>query len=627
MFAPRARRASAAVLLVLVAAASALAQAPVSYRLAFPEREHRLMQVEVTFADVPEGPLQLRMSRSSPGRYAAHEFAKNIVDLEVTDGSGRPLVVTRPNAHQWDVAGHSGTVVVRYRIFGDRLDGTYLAIDSTHAHVNMPAALMWARGFELRPARVRFELPAGASWRVATQLLAGGDPFTFTAPNLQYLMDSPVELSAFTMRTFTIADETRTPVFRVAVHHTGTESDVDEFARDVQAVVSEMRHIFREYPAFEGNTYTFIADYLPWANSDAMEHRNSAVLTSPSSIRADRVGLLGSVAHEFFHAWNVERIRPRSLEPFNFEDANLSGELWFAEGFTNYYGPLVLLRAGLTTLAEFAREMGRAIDTVVNSPGRRLRSAVEMSHLAPFVDASVSVDRTAFDNTFVSYYTWGQVIALGLDLTLRDRTDHRVTLDDYMRVLWERFGRPGGRLFGYVDNPYTMDDLKAALAEVSGDFAFAADFFARYIEGREVVDLAPLLARAGLVVRRAAPGRPWAGRLRWQDAPGGVRVADPVPFGSPAYAAGLERDDVVQSIDGTRVASSAELERLIASRRPGQAVSIVFERRGRPVTAVLTLDEDPRLELVPAEDAGQVLSDTQKAFRAAWLSSRARNTF
>ncbi|HXH25075.1 MAG TPA: PDZ domain-containing protein, partial [Vicinamibacterales bacterium] len=445
--------------------------------------------------------------------------------------------------------------------------------------------------------------------------------------NLQYLMDSPVELSAFTMRTFTIADETRTPVFRIAVHHTGSESDVDGFARDVQAIVSEMRHVFGEYPAFEGNTYTFIADYLPWASSDAMEHRNSTVLTSPSSIRADRVGLLGSVAHEFFHAWNVERIRPRSLEPFDFEDANLSGELWFAEGFTNYYGPLVLLRAGLTTVAEFARGMGRAIDAVVNSPGRRLRSAVEMSHLAPFVDAAVSVDRTAFDNTFVSYYTWGQVIALGLDLTLRDRTDGRVTLDDYMRVLWERFGRPGGRLFGYVDNPYTMDDLKAALAEVSGDSAFAADFFARYIEGREVVDLAPLLARAGLVLRRAAPGRPWAGRLRWQDAPGGVRVADPVPFGSPAYAAGLERDDVVQSIDGTRVASSAELERLLTGRRAGQTVTIVFERRGRPVTAMLALAEDPGLELVPAEDVGQTLSEGQKAFRAAWLSSRARNTF
>ncbi len=112
--------------------------------------------------------------------------------------------------------------------------------------------------------------------------------------------------------------------------------------------------MFGEYPAFEGNTYTFIADYLPWASGDAMEHRNSTFLSNPSTIRANRLGLLGSVSHEFFHVWNVERIRPRSLEPFNFEEANMSGELWLAEGFTNYYEPLVLIRAGLTNLNDYA---------------------------------------------------------------------------------------------------------------------------------------------------------------------------------------------------------------------------------------------------------------------------------
>src|SRR5687767_4011189 len=178
-------------LLVSVAAPSAFAQAPVAYRLSFPEREHRLMQVDATFSDVLPGPLQLRMSRSSPGRYALHEFAKNVFDVRVDDGAGRMLTVDRPNPHEWDVTGHNGTVHVSYRVFGDRVDGTYLAIDSTHAHINMPAAIMWARGLELRPATVRFEAPPGASWRVATQLIPGSDPSTYIAPNLQYLMDSP----------------------------------------------------------------------------------------------------------------------------------------------------------------------------------------------------------------------------------------------------------------------------------------------------------------------------------------------------------------------------------------------------------------------------------------------------
>ena len=181
---------------------------------------------------------------------------------------------------------------MQYRVFGDRVDGTYLAIDSTHAHINMPAALMWARGMERRTMTVRFERPPGTSWNVATQLQSGTDAFSFSAPNLQYLMDSPAEFSQFSMRTFTVPDENRTPVFRLAAHHAGTDAELDTLARDAQSIVREAKHVFREYPPFEGNTYTFIADYLPWANGDGMEHRNSTILTSPSSIRTSRLDLL-----------------------------------------------------------------------------------------------------------------------------------------------------------------------------------------------------------------------------------------------------------------------------------------------------------------------------------------------
>ena len=131
----------------------ARAQAPISYRLSFPEREHHVMQVEATFTELPAGPLQLRMSRSSPGRYALHEFAKNVFDVHVTDASGKALTVTRSNPHEWDVPDHGSDVRVTYKVFGDKLDGTYLAIDGTHAHINMPAAIMWARGLDRRQCR------------------------------------------------------------------------------------------------------------------------------------------------------------------------------------------------------------------------------------------------------------------------------------------------------------------------------------------------------------------------------------------------------------------------------------------------------------------------------------------
>ena len=603
--------------------ALAAAQAPVEYRLSFSEPEHRLMDVAITLRDVPAGPLELRMSRSSPGRYALHEFAKNVFDVQVTDGEGIALPVTRPDPHAWSVTGDAGTVRVSYRIFGDRIDGTYLAIDSTHAHINMPAALMWARGFEDRPVTVQFEAPAGADWRVGTQLLPGADAGTFTAPNLQYLMDSPTEFSDFSLRTFTLAEAPASPEVRLAVHHTGTAADLDAFAADVERIVWEARRVYGEYPAFDGNTYTFIADYLPWASGDGMEHRNSTILTSASSIRTNRFGLLDTVAHEFFHAWNVERIRPRSLEPFDFERANMSGELWLAEGFTSYYGPLIIHRAGLRDTGDYLAGLASNINRVQMSPGRSLRSAEEMSRFAPFVDAAAPIDRTSVDNTFISYYTWGAAIALGLDLTLRDRTDGNVTLDHFMRALWETYGRPGGSAPGYVDHPYTMADLKDALANVTGDTGFVDDFFSRFIEGHEVVNYERLLARAGLLVQPVSPGRAFAGQLRLQDAQGRPRVAGAVPFGSPAYLAGLERDDVILAVAGLGVTSAADFGRAIDGRAPGDEVALVFERRGERVTSVLRLAERPEIEIVRAEDAGQTVTAGQRQFRDAWLNSPA----
>jgi predicted metalloprotease with PDZ domain len=352
-----------------------------------------------------------------------------------------------------------------------------------------------------------------------------------------------------------------------------------------------------------------------------MEHRNSTILTSPSSIRSNRLGLLDTVSHEFFHAWNVERIRPRSLEPFNFEQANMSTELWFGEGFTSYYGPLVMRRAGLLSVAEFVSEMGDTINALVVSPGRRLRSASEMSALAPFIDAATAVDRTTFDHTYISYYTWGAGIALGLDLSLRDRTDGRMTLDHYMRELWTRHGAPGGRSPGVVDRPYTPEDLQAALATVSGDAAFARDFFQRYVDGRELVDYRSLLARGGVLLRPVAAGRPWIGNIQLFDSAGGVRVSSSVPYGSPAYEAGLGRDDVIVSLGGSSVTSVADWNQRLLQRKPGDEVALVFRRRAGPVNATLRVGEDARVQAVPAEDAGQTLTSSQRAFRDAWLNS------
>src|SRR4030095_4052091 len=180
-----------AFLLLLLWQPAVETQTPVAYRLSFAEAVHPLMPVEAALTTVPPGPLELRMSRSSPGRYALHEFARNVYDVQITDDQKRALAATRPNLHQWHVASHGPTVLVSYKVVGDRVDGTYLGIDSTHAHINMPAAIMWAKGLETRPITMRCDPPpASPSWQVGTQLLPGPDARTFTAPNLQYLMDS-----------------------------------------------------------------------------------------------------------------------------------------------------------------------------------------------------------------------------------------------------------------------------------------------------------------------------------------------------------------------------------------------------------------------------------------------------
>jgi len=304
----------------------------------------------------------------------------------------------------------------------------------------------------------------------------------------------------------------------------------------------------------------------------------------------------------------------------------MSGELWLAEGFTSYYGPLTLRRAGLINLRSFLRTMDEAIEKVTTSPARQIRSAVDMSRLAPFVDAATSIDQTNFANTYISYYTWGTALGVGLDLSLRDRSDGKVTLDDFMRALWSRFGRPGIKVPGYVDTPYTLDEVKTVLATVAGDPEFANDFFARYIEGHEAPDYARLFARAGIVVK-ANTSRAFAGELTLQDEQAGVRITADVPYGSPAYQGGLERDDVLVTVGGTKVTRATEVEKLVTARKPGEPLPIVYERRGARVSTALKLVDDPRLTLTPVEESGQPLSEAQRRFREAWLSSAARNSF
>jgi predicted metalloprotease with PDZ domain len=593
---------------------------PLLYEVALDGRAHHEARIQVTFRGLADRPLEVRMSRTSPGRYALHEFAKNVYAVSAVDGRGRALPIARPDLHEWDVSGHDGTVVFRYTLFGDRSDGTYAAIDSTHAHLNVPASFVWARGLEGRAVEVKLAVPDG--WTLATQLEARPNGVLF-APNLAYFIDSPIEASAAERFAWTVGEGASQQTIELALHHSGKPPAARALADLAKLVVDEQIALFGEAPRFDFGRYTFLADALDWVDGDGMEHRNSTVLTMPGSVEERIDALASNVSHEFFHAWNVERIRPRSLEPFDLEQANVSEELWFAEGFTTYYGDLVLARIGAIDLEHFAEILGRHVNQVLNSPGTALASPREMSFQAPFVDAATANEPTNRGNTFLSYYTYGAALGAALDLTIRRETAG-LTLDDFMRAAWTRFGAP--------EQPYTNTDLRQLLGEVTGNKSLADAFFARSIDGTQPPDFASLLADVGLRLRPRHPKQAWLGATDFEyiaadetkKQKAGARLTNPPRIDSPLYRADVGRDDLLLRIGEIALKDQEALDAVLRKLEPGRIVELVFEKRGQERNVRLEVGADPELELVTFEAAGEEVTEKVRSARSAWLAPKAK---
>jgi predicted metalloprotease with PDZ domain len=586
------------------------AQTPVRYDLSFFNAVHHEARITLTLSDVRANVLELRMSRSSPGRYALHEFAKNVYDVKAVDRDGTPLTLTRPSPYQWNISSPPNYVQVSYTLFADRADGTYSQIDLNHAHLNMPATLMWARTFEEHPVEITFH-DLFSDWKIATQLATTDEPQVFSAPDMQYLMDSPTEISNFSLRQFQIESNGKTYAIRLAVHHDATEDDVDELADYAEAIVNEQMAVYGELPDYDYGTYTFIADYLPYINGDGMEHRNSTILADTDSLAGNARGLTSTLSHELFHSWNVERIRPETLQPFDFERANMSRELWLAEGFTQYYGNLLLRRSGARNDSEFRQTMENLVNTITFSPGREHFNPIEMSMQAPFVDAATALDPTNFINTFFSYYTYGAALAMALDLSLR--SEFGLGLDIFMRELWQRHGK--------TEEPYAVPDLEAALASVSGSPDFARDFFQRFIYGREAPDYSALLANAGLALQPENPEKASLGRVTLSFDDGKATLASATISGTPLYLAGLDRGDQITKIGPYRIRNERSWNRMLGRIRSGETYSIDYVQRGITRHSEITAVTNPTLRItdIEAKDAEQ--ASAFETFRRAWLES------
>ena len=563
-----------------------------TYTISFENAAHHEAEISATFKGLKTGEAEFRMSRTSPGRYAIHEFAKNIYNVKVTDGKGNRLEATRPDPYSWTVKDHDGTINVSYILYANHGDGTYAQVDETHAHLNMPATFMYAPSLADNNIEITFKPREDLNWKIATQLkpLEGN---TYFARDLQYFMDSPTEISNHMLRAFEVDDQ----AVKFALHHNGTEEEFDRYFENVKKVVLQQKTIFGELPTYDYGEYIFLGCYIPNATGDGMEHRNSTIVTSTRSLADAADRNLGTVSHEFFHCWNVERIRPQSLEPFDFEEANMSGELWFAEGFTSYYDDLTLTRAGLITQEDYIKGLAGTFNYVWNSPGREFFNPIEMSYQAPFVDAARSVDDVNRSNTFISYYSYGSMLGLALDLSLREQN---LNLDDYMKLVWTTYGK--------LEKYYTIDDLHQTLNSYA-DTEFGDKFFNNYIYKSEMPDYEALFKTVGVELKQNTDKAAFSLRLRNQVITSNLKI------GSAVYKVGLEKGDKLVKIGGIEIKETSDLNKILENIKPNQTIDIIFERFGKLRSIKMTLDADTSYTIMGSEN----LSEAVKINRDDWL--------
>lgn len=578
----------------------------VEYAIAFPNRAHHEADVTATFTAVPPGPLRIQMARSSPGRYAIHEFAKNVYSVTATDGAGHPLPIIRTDPYGWTVANHGGTLRFHYTLFGNLGDATYSQFNTAHEHIDIPATFVFSPSLMDRPIALSIAVPE-KDWSVATQLIPGPNG-TWLARDLQYFMDSPIEVAPLRERRWTASEPGANYVVRMMVHSPDPDKDVDQFAAMAERVYRAETAMWGDIPNYDGGTYSFLADYEPYASSDGMEHRNSTYIPNSKTLTQDKSDHIEALAHELFHSWNVERLRPAELEPFDFTRANPTPDLWFAEGFTNYYGPLLTRRAGVAGIDSYLDDLGQSLSYVLNWTGRKYGSPREMSLRAPFVDAATSID-PANRWIFTSYYPYGAAVALALDLTLRQRG--QATLDDLMRLMW--------RTHGANERSYVIDDIRTGLGQVSGDQAFADQFFRDSIDGSALPDFAPLLAQAGLTLRQAHSNKAYLGSAGVTESDGTLVIKGYPEPGSALYDAAIGAGDQIVSIGGKRVATEKAWNAALAAMKPGRATTFVVKSLGKKRTVKVTPNADAAIEIVRDETIGKHPSEAQLAFRKAWL--------
>jgi predicted metalloprotease with PDZ domain len=574
------------------------------YRLSMPEPHGHLFHVEVEI-ERPEGDVELVFPVWTPGSYLVREYARHVEGLAAEDGEGGALAVERLDKYRVRVRGGAARrAIVRYRVYANELSVRTAHLDGTHGYVNGAAVFPYVAGRERAPHVLEVAPPPG--WRVSTALEGGAT--RFTARDYDELADSPLEIGTHRHVQFTALGKPH----EIAIWGRGN-LDEGRLAGDARAVVETFAALMGGLPY---ERYVFIV-HLTEKRRGGLEHARSTTLNVARNAFFPREAYeetLGLLAHEFFHLWNVKRLRPAAFVPYDYAREQYTRLLWWFEGATSYYENVALARAGILEPKRWLKVLGQALTALERTPGARKMSVEEASFLA-WVKHYRPDENTP--NSAISYYLKGELVALALDLELRRRGK---SLDDVLRALYAR----------YEEGGVPEDGVEKIVARLVGQEPATA-FFDRYVRGTEPLHLD--LAAVGVRLRRRAAhgfddkggtpaksddGRPAPGFLGIELEPGAKLVVRSVREGSPAHAAGLYAADEIVAEDGFRVDRAALWDRLC--ERAGSKLALTVFRRDElvPVTVTLGPPAEDTVWLEPDPDA----TAEQRAAFEAWSGGR-----
>jgi predicted metalloprotease with PDZ domain len=522
----------------------------ISYRLGMSRPASHLFEVTIDVNIPPADAssfVDFQTPKWQPGRYAVADFGKNVQEF-AAHSQGRPLQWTRIDDQTWRVQRQGNREIrVTYKMFGNDLSGTYGQLDLGHAAYTGGEIFMYVVGHKPDPVDLHIEPPP--NWRVINGRTERSNQRDFRYPNYEIMIDHPTEIGPdWTLDEFKVDGKT----YRVVVHSRGDEGGRrPAFVRDLEKIV---RAGVAMWGPPEFDTYTFLFHFAADdRSSDGMEHLTSTHIIEPG-ILAERDSYdvaVATAAHEFFHVWNVKRLRPVELGPWDWTKPAATRALWIVEGVTQYYGILMHRRAGLSSPEDFLHNLSETIDFIENSPANKVMSAEASSMAAPFIDGALHRQRTNLSNTSLSYYLKGQLVALNLDLIIRGKTRGRRSLDDVMRRAYDEFYVKSPPATYYLQGRgYTSEDFVRIVSDVAG--ADMDNFFAKYVRGVEPLPYEEALAAVGLRLVKTPSSQPYtAGIVIDREGPG-VRLGA-LWNDSPAERAGMQQGDLLLSVGGTPV--------------------------------------------------------------------------